>query len=44
MVEDTLKAKIEWCVESIKEIADAINKKKLDVVLKDDPPTEPPPN
>lgn len=43
MVEDTLKAKVEWCVESIKEIADAINKKKLDVVLKD-PPTEPPPH
>jgi hypothetical protein len=44
MNEETLKAKITWCVESIKTIADALNQKKPNVVLKDEPPDEKPPN
>lgn len=38
----TLKDQIKWCIESIKELADAINNKKPSVVLKDNPPNEPP--
>lgn len=38
---EMLEAKVDWSIEGVKTLADAINKKKGSVILGDEPPPEP---